>query len=102
LRGLASSYEALAERNGEPKFSWKPPKPAKPPSHFPSPWTVENPNTQFGRSCFIVHDANGQALAHVYCVDEPGRGTATMWLTRDEAQRIAVNITKLPELLSKP
>ena len=24
-------------------------------------------------ACFIVRDANGQALAYVYCEDEPGR-----------------------------
>ena len=32
---------------------------------FPPPWTVEE--------CFIVRDANAQALAFVYCEDEPGR-----------------------------
>jgi hypothetical protein len=33
---------------------------------FPPPWSVEEP-------CFIVRDANKQALAFVYCEDEPGR-----------------------------
>jgi hypothetical protein len=47
--------------------------------------------------CFIVRDANGQALAFVYCEDEPGRRTTGKLLTRDEARRIAANIAKLPD-----
>jgi hypothetical protein len=35
---------------------------------FPPPWTVAE--TAPG---FIVHDANGQALAFVYCEDEAAR-----------------------------
>jgi hypothetical protein len=27
-------------------------------------------------ACFIVRDGNGQALAYVYCEDEPGRRAA--------------------------
>jgi hypothetical protein len=42
-------------------------------------------------TCFVVRDANGQALAYVYFEDEPGRRSAV----------IAVNIAKLPELLSR-
>ena len=34
--------------------------------------------------CFIVRDANGQALAFVYCEDEPGRRATAKLLTRDQ------------------
>ena len=40
---------------------------------FPPPWSVEEPDPKLGQSCFIVRDANGQALAYVYFEDEPGR-----------------------------
>jgi hypothetical protein len=59
------------------------------PRRFPPPWTVEET-----RPCFIVRDHNGQALAFVYCEDEPGRRTAAKLLTRDKARRIATNIAK--------
>jgi hypothetical protein len=59
------------------------------PRRFPPPWTVEET-----APCFIVRDNNGQALAFVYCEDEPGRRTAAKLLTRDKARRIATNIAK--------
>ena len=43
---------------------------------FPPPWSVEEPDPKLDRSCFIVRDANGQALAYVYCEEEPGRRSA--------------------------
>jgi len=65
---------------------------------FPPPWTLDENNN----ACFIVRDKNGQALAYVYFEDEPGRRSAAKLLSRDEARRIAANVAKLPELLSKP
>ena len=39
-----------------------------PSRRFPAPWSVEEL-----AECFIVRDANGQALAYVYFEGEPGR-----------------------------
>ncbi len=61
---------------------------------FPPPWDIED-----NGACFIVRDHNGQALAYTYYEQEAGRRTAANLLTRDEAQRIAANIAKLPDLL---
>jgi hypothetical protein len=63
------------------------------PRRFPPPWTVKKT-----APCFIVRDANKQAFAFVYCENGPGRRAAASLLTRDEARRIAPNITRLPEL----
>ena len=48
--------------------------------------------------CFIVCDANGQALAYVYFEEEPGRRTAAKLLTKDEARRMGVNFAQVPGL----
>jgi hypothetical protein len=66
------------------------------PRRFPPPWDIE----EHIRSCFIVRDNNGNALAYVHFESERGRRTAPNLLTRDEARRIAAGIAKLPELLS--
>ena len=61
---------------------------------FPPPWTVGDIS-----AAFVVKDSNCQQLAYVYFEDEWGRRSAVKLLTNDEAQRIAENIAKLPELL---
>jgi hypothetical protein len=64
-----------------------------PERRFPPPWIVDESD-----ACFVVIDSAGQKLAYVYFEDEPGRRSAAKLLTKDEARRIAANITKLPEL----
>jgi hypothetical protein len=63
---------------------------------FPPPWTVEVLD-----SGFKIVDANGQALAYVYGLDNARNAAIAKALTRDEARRIASNIAKLPHLLAK-
>ena len=45
---------------------------------FPAPRDIE----EYDRSCFIVRDNSGLALAYVYFESEPGRRTAANLLTR--------------------
>ena len=59
------------------------------PALFPPPWSVDAPDPKLDQPCFIIRDANGQALAYVYFEGEPGRRSAADLLTPDEARRIA-------------
>ena len=64
---------ALPEPEGLPSRSWRGRHHAAMPEprRFPPPWSVEGTD-----ACFIVRDANGQALAYVYFAVEPTRGAA--------------------------
>jgi len=48
-----------------------------------------------------VKDRGGLSLAYVYFEEEPGRRAAAKLLTRDEARRIAANLAKLPQFITK-
>ena len=61
---------------------------------FPAPWIVED-----HLACFIVSDANGQALAHIYYEEMPGQEPGAKPLSKDEVRKIAMNFARLPELL---
>ena len=66
------------------------------PRRFPPPWIAEETD-----ACFIVRDASRQALAYVYCEEEPGRRSAAHLLTRDEARRLAATLPSCPKLPSR-
>ena len=63
---------------------------------FPAPWRAEKmPGS------YVVRDASGQALAHVYARATMAEAMQAKVLTQDEARRIATNIARLPELLGR-
>ena len=63
---------------------------------FPPPWVViEN------RKSFVIEDATGQPLAHLYFEDESIRRGILRRLTKDEARRIALGIARLPSLIGR-
>jgi hypothetical protein len=57
---------------------------------FPPPWRVVERD-----ACFVVEDDNGQALGYFYFRLEFQAGI----LLKDEAQHMALNFARLPELL---
>jgi hypothetical protein len=52
---------------------------------FPPPWDIE----EVDRSCFIVRDNNGQALAYVYFEADSGRRTAANLICREVVMDLA-------------
>jgi len=58
-----------------------------------APWTAEE-----GDSSYVVRTANGFIVSITYFDDEPMRDFN---LRKEEARRIAVAISRLPELLEK-
>ena len=60
-----------------------------------SPWSVEEHD-----ECFIVRDADGQALRYLYFDEEQQSPAIDRRLTRDDARRMAVNSAKLPDLVA--
>ena len=66
------------------------------PRRFPAPWTVDRVP-----GGYVVRDANGQQLAWVYARSTEAEARQAKVRTMDEARRIAVNIAKLPALLTR-
>lgn len=68
------------------------------PRRFPRPWAVdERPES------FIIRDANSFPIAYVYfCDNGERRASMIERMSKDEARRIAVNMARLPDLLSPP
>jgi hypothetical protein len=64
-------------------------------SRFASPWTIE----KILGGGLVVRDANGQSLAYVMSRENPSDARMAKMLTDEEAQWIANNIAKLPDLL---
>ena len=62
---------------------------------FPTPWSIRGLE-----QAFRIEDANGQAVAYTYFRKDENTARQANVLTHDEAQRIAANIAKLPEMLS--
>jgi hypothetical protein len=63
------------------------------PRRILAPWWVEE-----GESTYLVRSANGFVISVTYFDDDPNRDFN---LRKKEARRIAVAISRLPELLDK-
>ena len=67
-----------------------------PDRNLPPPWSSEEHSAYF-----VVRDNNGMAVAYVYYDNKARYQSAAKWLTKDEARRVTLNFTRLPELLRK-
>ena len=63
------------------------------PRRFSPPWRVIELEEMFQ-----IEDATGFSLAYVYFSDDTERRAVTAYMSREEAQRIAINIAALPDL----
>lgn len=72
-----------------------PSQPAKPRRRFPPPWRVVEV-----AAAFVVEDAAQTRLAYVYFDTRPEGSPNAQALSRDQARRIAINLARLPELLT--
>jgi hypothetical protein len=48
----------------------------------------------------MLRDANGQSIAYIYSRENEVEALQAKVLTKDEARRIAINIARLPVLIS--
>src|SRR6185437_6465550 len=63
---------------------------------FKPPWTLVRENSE----CYVVRDANGVALAWLYCRDDAQRYSVGVGkLSSDEARRIGKAIARIPEFM---
>jgi hypothetical protein len=67
-----------------------------PSRRFPPPWRADKMP-----GGYVVRDATGQALAHLYSREIEDEARQAKVLTKDEARRIALNVARLPELLGR-
>ena len=67
-----------------------------PDRNLPPPWSSEEHSAYF-----VVRDNNGLAVAYVYYDNKARYQSAAKWPTKDEARRVTLNFTRLPELLRK-
>jgi hypothetical protein len=65
-------------------------------SRFPGPWRI----TEFPNG-FAVYDATGRQLGFFYGRTNPNAAGQTSFLMVDEARQIAVDFTRLPQLLNQ-
>ena len=56
--------------------------------HFPPPWSI----AEYNDARFIVRDHNGQALAYVYCEEEPGRRAAVVFVLTVALWQVTVEL----------